>query len=176
MDHGRLREFVSTRCDVGRALFVPRRTFREAFKAWRGEGPAPRGLPDAMDALGYKQSTRPYGPDRKNTGVYLHLTLSTGSEFEQNALPDALTPEEDVETEGLPTTAVSDDAPRGASELVLGGDFHGHRIRRTDDTPPKVSIFDMIAAVSGTVNPRNTWHDLKKLFLDEYSHHKFTGQ
>jgi hypothetical protein len=172
MDRGRLREFVSARCDVGESLFVPRREFREAFKAWRGEGPTPKGLPVAMEALGYKPSTRPYGPDRKTTGVYLHLTLSTGRGVEQSTL--AWISEETVETEGG-----SDDAPRGASELVLGGDFHGHRIRRTDDTPPKVSIFDMIVAVSGAVNPYQTWANLVERFSKEklrVSYHKFAGQ
>jgi hypothetical protein len=104
MDHGRLREFVSACCNVGKGLFVPRRKFREAFKAWRGGGPAPKGLPKAMDALGYKQLTRPHGPDRTNTGVYLHLTLSARRDVEQNTI--ASIPEEAIVVE-----AGSDDAP-----------------------------------------------------------------
>ncbi|GAQ92737.1 hypothetical protein KFL_011150050 [Klebsormidium nitens] len=144
MDHGPLREFVSARCDVGRAVFVPRRKFREAFTVWQGGRAAPKGLPEAMDALGYKRSTRPYGPDRKNTGVYLHLTLPTGHASylaPLASISEVNVPEDDLQLEGL----LSDDAPR----------------------------------VSGAANPRKTWHDLKKLILDEkleYSHHKFAGQ
>jgi hypothetical protein len=36
-------------------------------------------------------------------------------------------------------------------------EFCGARIRRTGGTPPMISILDLIAAVTGAVNPSDTW-------------------
>ena len=57
------------------------------------------------------------------------------------------------------------------------------KIRKTNETPPRVSVIDLIAVISKTSNPRKTWGDLKKNhpevvtsgynFQDDY---KFAGQ
>ena len=45
------------------------------------------------------------------------------------------------------------------------------RIRKTNEWPPRVSIIDLIAVISGVVNPRKTWMDFKYTnipLVDEY--------
>src|SRR3569833_2051038 len=180
MDRGRLREFVSAHCDVGEALFVPRRDFSKAFKAWRGGKAAPKGLPEAMDALNYKQSTKPWGPDRRNTGVYMGVRLRQKPIVEvEPAVPEDAASELPAEEAAI---AVVDEARDVFLENHLfGEEFSGSRIRKTNDTPPKISILDLIAMVTGTVNPRRAWADLSKRFAEEdvrvsYGFAKFSGQ
>lgn len=164
----RLRSFISARCDVGEAQLVGRRELRDAFQAWQGGRSVPRGLPKTMAALGYVQATRAHGPNRKYTGVYLRVGLrrarvapeETVVEVEPAALDNAVP---------LPT-AVEVAAPEGArptgGELVLDidlfGEFRSSRIRKTDDMPPKISIVNLIAAVTDTSNARLGWANLSK--------------
>jgi hypothetical protein len=63
----------------------------------------------------------------------------------------------------------------------LFGEFRGARIRKTGNVPPNISIIDLIATVTGTVNPSRSWADLSKRFEDEeirFAYHfaKFPGQ
>lgn len=49
----------------------------------------------------------------------------------------------------------------------LFGEFNGANVRRTDETPPRISIHDLVGAVTGAVHPRVTWTDLEKKFEGE---------
>lgn len=55
--------------------------------------------------------------------------------------------------------------------LVLQGDlfgeFTGDKIRKTDETPPIISVFDLIGAVTGVQNPAHTWAKLGTKIDDE---------
>ncbi|GAQ91642.1 hypothetical protein KFL_008240030 [Klebsormidium nitens] len=167
-DGPKLRDFISTHCDTGEGLLVARREFRGAFQAWQDGEPVPQGLPDAMNALGYVSSTRAYGTNRKSTGVYVGLGLRS----QQHPVVEVETaaPEPDVEeTSGEEVRAQQSDR-----DLVLDnqlfGEFRGARMRKTDDVPPKISIIDLIAAVTGALNPRQTWSELSKKFVEEGVH------
>jgi hypothetical protein len=180
MDSGRLREFVSAHCDVGEALFVPRRDFRKAFKDWRGGRAAPKGLPEAMDALDYKQSTRPCGPNRKNTGVYLGVRLRQQPIVEvEPAGPEDAATEEPAEEAAI--AVVDNERDVFLENHLFGEEFSGARIRKTADTPPKISIHDLVGVVTGNHNPRKTWSYLARRFEDDgvpwrYDFAKFAGQ
>jgi hypothetical protein len=61
-------------------------------------------------------------------------------------------------------------------------DFRGARIRKTDDIPPRISVYDFIQAVTGNSNPRVTWADVSKRLADNgatlseiYALHRFHG-
>jgi hypothetical protein len=161
-------------------LFVPRRDFNKAFKAWRGGRAAPKGLPEAMDALDYKQSTRQCGPDRKNTGVYLGVRLRQQPIVEvEPAVPEDAAIEEPAEEAAI--AVVNNERDVFLEHHLFGEEFSGSCIRKTNDTPPKISILDLIAAVTGTVNPSRAWADLSKRFAEEdirvsYDFAKFAGQ
>ena len=53
-------------------------------------------------------------------------------------------------------------------------------IRKTSDTPPRVSVLDLIGVVSKVTNPRDTWSDFKcvhKHVVDQYcTTFKFSGR
>ncbi|GAQ92648.1 hypothetical protein KFL_010830045 [Klebsormidium nitens] len=160
MDSDKLRAFVSARCDAGKGLLVARRELRDAFQAWQGGEPVPRGFSEAVEAAGYTIATRAYGPNRKSTGVYVGLGLRPVVEFTAEVVKQ--TPSLDD------VGAVVSIQP---TDLVLDhelfGEFRGARIRKTADVPPKISIIDLIAAVTGALNSRKTWHDLSKRFEEE---------
>ena len=56
------------------------------------------------------------------------------------------------------------------------------KIRKTNETPPRVSIIDLIAIISKASNPRDTWSEMQKTHpdvvgnTDNFSDFKFPGQ
>lgn len=44
---------------------------------------------------------------------------------------------------------------------ITQGEFDGAEIRNTTENPRRVSILDVIKAITGNVNPRTTWADLQ---------------
>jgi hypothetical protein len=174
MDPDKLRAFVSARCDASEGLLVARRELRDAFQVWQGGEPVPKGFSEAMEGAGYAIATRAYGPNRKSTGVYVGLCLRPVVESTTEVVNETLS----LENVG----AVVSTQPR---DLVLDndlfGEFRGARIRKTAGVPPNISIIDLIAAVTGTVNPSRSWTELSKRFEDEeirFAYHfaKFPGQ
>jgi hypothetical protein len=62
----------------------------------------------------------------------------------------------------------------------LFGNFQGASMRKTNDDPPMLSIYDLISAVTGTVNPWSAWADVLKRFQDNgeeivFQRHQFPG-
>jgi hypothetical protein len=163
MDPNKLRKFISARCVTGEGLVVSRREFRDAFLAWNGGEKVPRGLPEAMESDGFALGTkRSYGSDAKSTGVYSGVALRTR-------------PHESTDPgQGTSFAATSNNM------LILDGEYSGLRIRKVDDVPPKISVYDLIAAVTGAMNPRQAWININRRFEgpDELkcSSHKFAGQ
>lgn len=72
-------------------------------------------------------------------------------------------------------------APDATNELVIRYSFSGApgvvRIRKTDEIPPRVSVYDLIPLFTGAVNPRMTWRDLTERLGNsiEFSMHQFPG-
>jgi hypothetical protein len=116
-----------------------------------------------MEGAGYALATRSsYGSDKKSTGVYSGVAL--------RALPrESTAPEEGVSLAATRTNV-----------LILDGEYSGLRIRKVHDVPPKISVYDLIATVTGAMNPRQVWVNLSGRFEgpDELkcSSHKFAGQ
>jgi hypothetical protein len=202
----RLRAFIEARCDCGEGMLVSRQEFREAFNAWDAHEPVYRGFQVAVESLGYPAATRAYGAARKPTAVYSNISLtpvirehsdeemgevSMDGDCDEEMEPSAGHP--DQEMERTPAEGGSDEAVDPVAEpllnpvtptalhgqLVLVGEYSGVRMRLTDHTPPTISILDLIAAVTGCVNPSDTWEDVSKFVPDvqtEVTYHQFKGR
>jgi hypothetical protein len=182
----RLREFIRVRCDCGEGLMVSRREFRDAFNIWNGGRAVYKNFQAAVERLRYPAVTRAYGNPKRQTAVYSGLCLRNGDEVPAPEVQE-VTAQEVVRRD--------DERDQGASgqgadpQFLLFdnerfGEFCGARIRRTGGTPPMISILDLIAAVTGAVNPSDTWADVSKKLADvlgfcrniTIEDYKFSGQ
>ena len=62
---------------------------------------------------------------------------------------------------------------------ITQGEFEGAEIRTTSENPRRVSVIDVIKAITGNVNPRKTWADLQEDYhelLGLASDFKFPGR
>jgi hypothetical protein len=71
----RLRDFISEKCDSGEGFLVSRTELREAFNSWHGGPPVFYGFPAAVVQMTFTCGTKAYGPKRKQTAVYVGLSL-----------------------------------------------------------------------------------------------------
>ena len=64
--------------------------------------------------------------------------------------------------DAIPTTyVVVEDSP---FEMVMrGGESNGKKIRKTNESPPRVSVIDMIHVVCNTRTPENAWRVLERV-------------
>jgi hypothetical protein len=182
---------------------VSRIEFWEAFNAWDAHEPVYKGFQVAVESLGYPAATRAYGAARKQTAVYCNISLAfrehSGKEMGEastedgfNGAMEPLAGHPDQKMERTPVENVSDEAVKPVAEplnpvtpttlhgeLVLVGEYSGIKMRLTDHTPQSISILDLIAAVTGCVNPSDTWVDVSKFLPGvqiEVTYHQFKGQ
>ena len=47
-------------------------------------------------------------------------------------------------------------------EAIASPTMDFSKIRKTNETPPRVSVIDLIAVVSRAKNPRDVWFDLQR--------------
>jgi hypothetical protein len=195
----RLQEFITTNAERGPEYKINCKEFRVSFNMWNSEAKdRVKGFKQAMRRLGYVDSTVVYGPERKMTGVYHDIRLkqipSVGPkeaelvppEAEQQRQSEGPAEQEPKESEPVPQEPPQAEQEKESAgpDLILRmtgeefGEFAGGEIRKTNEHPPRASVYDTISSMTGNANPRKTWSDAKANFGEklEWGSYQFPGE
>jgi hypothetical protein len=189
MDAPTLKRFVNEECELGPSFTVPAKDLREAYNAWHGGAPVYKnfiGLVESLEGCNFHHvKRRIYEASRKLTNVYTGIRLKKAvdapivdlqeaesleaNQQEMQYAPAVVEPmdmAQDAEAAVESTRLEHEDCPDGQTVLVLRGDqfheFKGARIRKTGELPPRISILDLIQAVTGVINPSASWANLSE--------------
>lgn len=184
MDAATLKRFVNEECELGPSFTVPAKDLREVYNAWHRGAPVYKnfiGLVESLEGCNFHHVKRRCGASRKLTNVYRGIKLKEavdasteemqeGESVETNQqevqyAPAVVEPMDMAHNAEAAAEATrlepQEDCPDGQMELVLNDDqfqeFRGARIRKSREVPPRVSVFDLIGAICGAGNPRQSW-------------------
>jgi hypothetical protein len=170
-----LKTFINTQGEEGPLLKESCKEFRSAFNAWRTGRPVSHGLTDAMRGLGFSIHKVKYGANDTPTEIYFGIHLKDVISEEPKGGPLVEAPDEVLSREEL--------APKDLAVVLSGsdyGEFDGFKVRRTDSSPPLVSILDLIQATTGVVDCSSTWGDIRARALEvaefQLGSHQFPGE
>jgi hypothetical protein len=154
--------------------------FRKAFNAWRDGKSVNHGLAEAMRVRAFSTRKVKHGGDDRPTGVYFGIGLKDVTLEEAKEAQPLV--------EEVPEEEALDEVPREVEPEDLAvvlrgadfGEFDGFRVRRSNDSPPLVSIIDLIRSTTGAANPRSAWADIKSRALEvaefQLGSHQFPGE
>lgn len=136
-----LKTFIDAQGELGPTLRVSCTVFRNAFNSGHTGKPVSHGLAEAMRQLGFFTHKVKHGANHKPTEVYFGIGLKDATS--EGAQP-LVTSREELAPEDLAVVLSGSDY----------GEFNGFRVRKTDGSPPLVSIIDLIRSTTGAANPR----------------------